>query len=126
MSPILSLRAISCERACHFERMCAAFHLAGAGDERERQVIAEFDLADADGRARRRAAFRRHEILRGNRAACDRLQFRDQFQRRVGLAALDLREMRNRAIGGLGEIVEGLLVAFAPARERVIGFHALF
>ena len=36
------------QRAGHLERMLAAFHLARPGDQRQRQAVAEPDLADDD------------------------------------------------------------------------------
>ena len=38
--------AISFSARGHLQRMGAAFDLAGAGDDRERQMVAEFDAAD--------------------------------------------------------------------------------
>ena len=38
------------QRGGHFERMRAAFELAGPGDDRDRQIIAEFDRANGDDR----------------------------------------------------------------------------
>ncbi len=46
-SPILRRAAISFSARGHFQRVGAAFELAGAGDQRERQVRAEANGARA-------------------------------------------------------------------------------
>ena len=38
------------QRGGHLERVRAAFHLAGAGEHRDRPVVGERDVADGDGR----------------------------------------------------------------------------
>ena len=44
------MAAVFLQRRGHLERMRAAFHLAGAGEHRERGVIRHLEIADGDAR----------------------------------------------------------------------------